>query len=239
VGMVGLLVLMGVRPNLGSVAGVNNRPLDAVLGAVVRNDGTVDYPAVRGRIGTIDEWIDSVPVTAMDNLPREVQLATYINLYNATLIKAVAGRYKPGYSVQDNDRAIFREPLVKLADRRVSLDELENEIIRGRFKEPRVLAALVRGTKSSPKLVNRAWDPDNLDPLLDARMSEFLNDPQRNPIDRENKVLKLAKVFERYAEDFGGKDQLARQVDRWVEPDVANWQVEFVEEDWTLNDGGK
>jgi len=41
-------------------------------------------------------------------LPRNEQLAFYINLYNATMIKAIIDRYHPGYSPGDEDTPCSR-----------------------------------------------------------------------------------------------------------------------------------
>jgi len=47
----------------------------------------------------------------VSRLPHNEQLAFYINVHNATMIRAIIERYHPGYSTADNDFAVFKEPL--------------------------------------------------------------------------------------------------------------------------------
>jgi hypothetical protein len=172
----------------------------------------------------------------VEKLPRDEQLAHYINLYNATMLHAVAGRMRDGYTVAERDFAIFKEPLVRLAGgKTVSLDHLEHEIIRKQFKDPRIHVALVCAARSCPPLLNRAYRGNDLDQVLDANMKRFVTDASRNQIDETKRELRLSKIFEWFADDFGGKDAVPAYVARYCGKDVAAYRVSYVEYDWTLN----
>jgi hypothetical protein len=58
----------------------------------------------------------------------------------------------------------------------------------------------------------------------------------RNPIDLRRRELKLSKIFEWYADDFGGKGGVAAYVDKYHPADVGKFKVSFVEYSWELND---
>ena len=66
-------------------------------------------------------------------------------------------------------------------------------------------------------------------------MRQFLNDPKRNEIDARGRSLRLSRIFEWYADDFGGKDALAGYADRYVTADVGRSKVEFLDYSWQLN----
>ena len=81
-----------------------------------------------------------------------------------------------------------------------------------------------------------AYEPDDLDETLDEQMKRFVNDPQRNTIDRPARKLRLSKLFEEHAADFDGKSALAAYVSKFVEGDsVEGYGVEFRDSDQSLN----
>ena len=211
---------------------------DAILRERVTADGLVDYATIKqgddaARIGQYRNELERIDVA---KLPRDEQLAHYINLYNATVLQAVADRMRDGYTVAERDFALFKEPLVRVGgDKPVSLDHVEHEIIRKKFKDPRVHVALVCAARSCPPLLNRAYRAADLDQVLDANMKRFVTDESRNQIDHDKRELRLSKVFEWFADDFGGKDAIAAYVGKYAGRDVRGYRVTFLEYDWSLN----
>lgn len=124
---------------------------------------------------------------------------------------------------------------MRVGGRVMSLNELEHDVIRPTFKDPRIHVALVCAARSCPQILPRAYRADDLAAVLEGNMRRFVNDPIRNPIDAANKKLRLSKIFDWYADDFGGKEKVAAYVDKYHPEDVADWPVEFVEYDWSLN----
>ena len=94
-------------------AGVH-APWDAILSVQVV-DGLVRYPQIKAHHAEeLKAYLDSLAGVRVDELPRDEQLAFYINLYNATMIQAVIDRYKPGYSPAEGDYRVFKEQLVRV-----------------------------------------------------------------------------------------------------------------------------
>lgn len=214
---------------------VDHSALDRVLREVVR-DELVDYRAIRdAHLGALDGYLERMAAVAADALPRDAQLAYYINVYNATVLREVARRYEPGYAVSRDSFALFDAPLVRLARGAVSLNALEHEIVRPGFEEPRIHVALVCAARSCPPLLPRTYRAADLDALLERGMRRFVNDPSRNEIDVERRTLRLSRLFDWYAEDFGGPQGRVAYVDRYADEDVAGFDVGFLEYDWSLN----
>jgi hypothetical protein len=219
----------------GTAAGDAQEPYAGVLRAVVR-DGGVDYARLGERHrAALDGYLDRLAEVALAGLSRDERLALYIDAYNATVLVEVARRFTPGYSVSLDDYRLFDEPLVRLDGRTLSLDALEHEVIRKEFGEPRVHAALVCAARSCPALAARPYSADGLDAALEAAMLRFLNDPRRNRVVVPQRTLELSRVFEWYAEDFGGVAALPAFVDRYVEGDVSGFRVTFLDYSWELN----
>lgn len=211
--------------------------LDRTLRATVR-DGLVDYLTLRfeHRSG-LTTFLDAAATFDPDRLPDESRrLAYLVDLYNATVLDQVCRRLRAGYSVSEGDFALFHEPVVRVAGRRLSLDELEHGWIRKRFAEPRVHFALVCAARSCPPLASFAYQTvDDLDAVLEERMRRFLRDERFNRIDRDARRLRLSRIFDWYAEDFGGREGIAAFVGRALGEDFGGYEVDFLPYEWSLN----
>ena len=95
--------------------------------------------------------------------------------------------------------------------------------------------ALVCGARSCPPLLNRAYRAEDLDKVLDENMKRFVNDAARNQIDEEKRELRLSKIFDWYAADFGGKDAVPAYLARYAGKDLTGYRVSYLEYDWKLN----
>lgn len=236
-----LLILSALFTALGAPTNAHAQSdpadlLDRILADSVRNE-RVDYSLIKSKYAAdLKAFLDEAAKLDPAQLSAQQRLAHYINLYNATMIQAVIDRYREGYSPAEKEYAIFKEPLVRLKGKTISLNELENGIIRPEFKDPRVHAALVCAARSCPPLLPRAYRAEDLDKVLDANMRRFVSDPARNPIDLPKKQLKLSQIFDWYAEDFGGKGSIAAYVSKYLGRDVSGFEVSFVDYSWELND---
>lgn len=225
------------EPVVQRMVAFDHAPFDAILRATVR-DERVDYAAVRAEhIGALRDYLDRLAAFDPQLVPPRDRLALYVNLYNATMIAEVVERLATdeAWTAAADEFAVFGQPLVRIGGGRMSLNELENDVVRKEFDDPRIHVALVCGAVSCPPLLQRAYVPADLDETLEENMRRFLTDGRRNRIDREAKRLELSKIFEWYADDFGGAEKVAEYVDRWVEGDVGRFEVGFMEYDWSLN----
>ncbi len=221
-------------PAAGSARGFDHSAFDRLLRANVR-DGRVDYLAIRERSwGDLNHYLDQVAATDTGALSRDEQLALEINLYNATMIRAVIERYRAGWSPAESGFAVFREPRVRLGGRALSLDALENQLIRPGFQDPRVHAALVCAARSCPPILPRAYRAEDLDSTLEENMARFVADTTRNRVDPGARRLMLSAVFKWYAADFGPAGPAA-YFDRFHPAAVADYRVSYLDYDWTLN----
>lgn len=209
---------------------------DAMLKRHVR-DELVDYSAWRAGADrpALQSYLDKLAGVDVESFGRSEQLAFYINLYNATMVAAILERQSDAYSTSDDEFGVFDEKLVRLGDRRVSLNHLEHEIVRKTFKEPRIHVALVCGARSCPPLLPRAYRAKDLDEVLEANMRAFITGGTRNAIDGEK--LELSKLFEWYADDFGGAAAVPDYVQRYAPAgvEVKGKPVSFLDYSWTLN----
>lgn len=223
-------------PDEVTAQGVDHNLFDQVLKGNVR-DERVDYQAIhKHHAATLDKYLDQIAAADFSKMSREEKLTTYINLYNATVIRTVIHRYHARYTVAENSFKVFDEKLVRLRSGKVSLNHLEHKIIRKQFDEPRIHVALVCAAESCPPLLEKAYRADSLDKTLEAKMKAFVNDSSRNTVDVRGRKLKLSQIFNWFAEDFGGKSNVPNYVDKYHEASTSRYSLSFREYSWKLND---
>jgi len=151
------------------------------------------------------------------------------------MIRAMVERFKADYSPSESLYRVFKEKIVRVNHRAITLDHLEHKIIRPTFKDPRVHAALVCAARSCPPILNHAYVADRLDEALDKKMRDFVNDQTRNQIESSKRTLHLSKIFDWYADDFGGKAKLAEYISAYAGAGVDGYRVKFMDYSWMLN----
>lgn len=224
----------GARAAAAAAPRVDYAALDSVLAAHVRADG-VDYRGLRERsLPTLVRQLDALARVDAAALPRRERDAYEINLYNATMLRAVCERLAADWTPAADDFAVFKATLVRLKGRTVSLNQLENDMIRPRMKDPRVHAALNCAARSCPPLAATAFRAATLDSMLEARMTGFVADRRRNQVDAAARRMRLSRIFDWYAADFGGAAAVPAYVAKRLSLPGTGWSVSFLEYDWTL-----
>ncbi len=206
-------------------------------------DGVVNYRGFKNEEKRLDEYLKVLEGTDTGKLPRNEQLAFYINAYNATTVKFILSAYPGVKSIRDLggrifDRA-FSKKIVRIEGKTISLDDLEHGIIRPRFKEPRVHFAVNCASKSCPPLIPEPYQARILDQQLDDSTRAFLNDAEQNRL--EGKRLYVSKIFKWFAEDFN--DDVVGFFLRFADAEIKakltaykdKIKVKYLDYDWSLN----
>lgn len=97
------------------------------------------------------------------------------------------------------------------------LDEIEHEIIRPHYQEPRIHFALVCAALGCPALRAEAYTGARLDEQLDEQAHFFLMEsPEKNRVDVDKRRVHLSPIFDWYEEDFGEDEaELGRYIARF------------------------
>lgn len=245
------LIAQDVKPS--STFDHTHAAWSAILAAHVA-DGRVDYKALAKdpkALGAYVNGLESVKPAEYAKWKREEQLAFWINAYNAYTMKRVLVSY-PFEKVNElgeekkgpwEERTIRLGALVpSLESELLSLNDLENKILRPTFKDPRVHAAINCAAESCPPLRQEAYTADKLDKQLDEQVKAWLGNPRLNVFDAAKKELKLSSLFDWYAKDFVDD---SGSVEAWIGKRVgkdAKWisqpdtKKSFLEYSWKLND---
>lgn len=215
---------------------------DRLLKAHVTVDGRVDYDAF-ARAPEFPAYLDRLARAAPETLSRDEQLAFWINAYNAYTIDLVNAR-RERKSIRNIEKAAggpWKLDVVRAGGRTTSLDFVEHEIVRKRFREPRIHFALVCAARSCPPLRREAYTGSRLDSQLEEQARVFIaRSPEKNRIDVAAGVAHLSPIFVWFREDFG--PDLGKFLARYVDDPAARALLEsgkfkIVETpyDWSVN----
>ena len=129
---------------------------------------------------------------------KDDKLAYYLNAYNAWMLKKAIDAY-PVSSLLETDSEIYKREDIVVGGKKMSLDYLENQIIRKEFPDARIHFALNCASGGCPPLHTKILTGDTLDTDLDALTSKFLNGPG---VENAGPSLKVSKLFEWFKVDF-------------------------------------
>jgi hypothetical protein len=177
--------------------------------------------------------------------------AYWANLYNALTLDVVLNAY-PVTSIRNiksrgagfDLKALFgpwRTKLVTVAGRRLSLDDIEHEIMRPTFRDPRVHIAVNCAAVGCPNLWPQAWRAASLNDDLDRAARTYVNHP-RGALVQPDGSLTVSSIYKSYAEDFGGTDTaIIEHLKKYARPEFAaeikpTARLVSHRYDWSLND---
>ena len=204
----------------------------------------VNYKGFKNNEAKLDQYLKVLEGVDTKALSRDEQFAFYINAYNAWTIKLILTGY-PGVKSIKNLGSFFSSPwkkkICRIDGEVISLDRIEHEILRPRFKDPRVHFAINCAARSCPPLRSDPYNGAILDQQLDEMASAFINDPSRNRL--EGSTLYVSKIFDWFEEDFNrdipgffskyAKGDLKEQ----LEVNKEKIKAKYLDYDWSLNGG--
>jgi hypothetical protein len=190
----------------------------------------------------LKHYIKRLSAQPPEALPETARKAYWINAYNALTLDETLDRF-PLKSVNFDE---LKDPKAKdfwnvpasLGGRAVTLNDIENAILRPQFRDPRIHFAINCASNGCPILQPTAFDPSTLDRQLEAAALTFLNDPARGAhFDAQSGTLRASSIFKWYAEDFGDVGEFIVK----YRPDLSGKvkRIEFQPYDWKLNDASE
>jgi Protein of unknown function, DUF547 len=221
-------------------AQMSHRLLNDVLQTSVK-DGFVNYPEIQSdqRFAAYPALLDRVNPLALST--ERDRLAFWINAYNACAIQGILAGYSPKPYI--GWYRFFKTHTYGIGGARLNLSDLEHEILRKQFHEPRIHFAIVCASSSCPKLPSWAYNATQLDRQLDQASRAFINDQTRNHFDRQQRIAYLSKVFDWFEDDFvRSSGSVLQFVAQYVhDADLAReltpgvYRIAYLDYDWSLN----
>ncbi len=216
----------------------NHKPWDEVTSKHVSPTGKVNYKGMKVDLKKIVSYLEHLKNTPpKKDWTKNEKLAYWINLYNASTVYLIVSNYPVSSINKINRGKPFDKKFIKSGTNVYSLNDIENAIIRSKFNDPRIHAALNCAAVSCPKLMSGAYLADKLNAQLNSQTKAWINDATKNKL-TPNKI-QVSKIFEWYAEDFKAGGGVIKFVSKYsikkfiIDPKA---KITYLEYDWALNE---
>jgi hypothetical protein len=215
---------------------------DVLVKKHVSKNGMVDYQGFLKDKKQLQVYLDKLSANKpTSKWSKNEKMAFWINAYNAFTVKLILDNY-PIKSIKDIKRGIpfvnsvWDITFIPMGKEKIDLNYIEHTILRKEFKDPRIHAAINCASFSCPLLRNEAYYASRLDEQLNDAMRKFVNDPQRNQLDKSN--IKISKIFSWFAGDFKvNGSSVVDYLNKYAKKRVqSNAKIDFLEYQWELND---
>jgi hypothetical protein len=189
--------------------------LDHLLKKYVKN-GLVNYRGILSESDAFYRYVTSLGAVSsptVNKWSREQQMAYWINAYNAFTIQAIIERYPirgrslvgiffPRNSILQIS-GIWSRLTFNAGGYNLTLGQIEHDVLRKGFIDPRIHFAIVCASISCPVLRPEAYRFDVLGRQLNEQAIQFVNDTTRGARwDADQKRLYVSKIFKWFKEDF-------------------------------------
>jgi len=165
------------------------------------SDSKVNYDAIKNNPSELDEIIKLIATYELTK-DENTNKAFLINAYNLLVIKGVSVKF-PIKSPLDIP-GFFDKITYTIASKKVTLNDIENKMLRAKYDDARLHFVLVCGANGCPPILPEAYLAKTLDDKLDQQTTKALNNP--NFIKITGDKIQLSQIFEWYKEDFKNKE---------------------------------
>ncbi|WP_422382430.1 DUF547 domain-containing protein [Marinicellulosiphila megalodicopiae] len=177
---------------------------------------------------SLEKYINYLQTIQPATLNQNEQFSYWINTYNAVTVNLILDKY-PVDSIKEirfltSPFGPWDKNIIKVSGEKLSLNDIEHNILRPKFKDPRIHFAVNCASLGCPNLQPIAFTASNIETLLEQSAHEFMNHPRGVLV--QNNQITLSKIFEWYADDFGQN-----------EPDVLNYVAQYYAKPELLKNG--
>lgn len=216
------------------------KPTHAIWNTITQKNvsatGIVNYKNIKLELSKLTDYLAHLKNTPpQTDWTKNEKLAYWINLYNASTVYLIASNYPTKSITKLNGGKPWDKKFVNSGDKVYSLNQIENEIVRPQFKDPRIHAALNCAAVSCPKLLNEALLPATLNAQLDQQARAWVNDVTKNKL-LGNKAA-VSQIFDWYKADF--KEGVVNFLNTYNSTNITvqqNAKITYLEYNWELND---
>ena len=250
----------GDRGDPAKVAATSATPLNyeayaLVLRTYVNSNGLVNYSALQANPQQLKDFVAAIGAVSPNTYAAwsdKEKIAFLINAYNAITLESIIKEQPLKKRIKD----IFGVWNVKshpVVGEPTTLDALEHQILRKKFNEPRIHAALVCAALSCPPLRQEPYTGEKLGAQLDDQVSKWLS-TQGLQIDRAQNRVSISSIFKWFGEDWqkqysaddkfvgSAKERAALNfISNYVSPQdreylaQGNYKLDYLNYDWSLN----
>ena len=234
----------------------NYQNYNNVLQTYVSDRGLVNYQQLQANRQELDRFNQSFAMVSPETYnswSEPEKLAFLINAYNSFTLQSIIDQNPLKKSIRDIS-GVWKRRKFAIAGMEKTLDNIEHDIIREEFNEPRIHMALVCAAMSCPILRNEAYTAEELDAQLDDQTRKFITSSQGFKIDRDQNTVYLSSIFKWFGKDWianyeiknkftGSKKEKAvlNFISQYLNPqdiqylEQGEYKISYLKYDWSLN----
>lgn len=197
--------------------------------------GKVDYKSVRENSETLTSILTLANKVSVTKADAKNYQAFWINAYNLSVIKGIVDNY-PLASPLDKS-GFFDKTTYSLAGKKVTLNTIENELLRGNFKDARFHFVLVCGAIGCPPLIANAYLPATLNVQLEQQTKLALNGDYFIKVNDKKEIVEGSEIMKWYNEDFVQNGMTEIQfINKYRTNKIPeNYKLSYFTYNWKLN----
>jgi hypothetical protein len=201
-------------PNIvdGYIGGdVFNLGLTGLLKEYVNQQGLVNYSKMRRFRLELNEAVEKfakLPPEVYITWSQPEKIAFWINAYNICTLKGIIDNYPikpsrlmllfyPANSVM-HIQGLKNKTYFTIMGIQYTLEEIERDVLLGRFEEPRACFAISYGTMSSAGLRAEPYIGKVLEKQFEEQVRNYFARPDAFRIDETNRTVYLSPIFKMY-----------------------------------------
>lgn len=207
---------------------------NTLLSKNVSSSGKVNYKAFKANKSELDKYLNHLSSNApTGSWSSNEKLAYWINAYNAFTVKLIIDNY-PLKSITDLDKP-WDKKFISIGGKEYSLNDIEHNILRKEFNDPRIHFGIVCASYSCPQLLNKAYTAKSVNALLDIQAKRFINDKTRNVISPTK--AQLSEIFNWFKDDFTKQGSIIDYINKYSAISVnADADISYLKYSWALNE---
>ncbi len=198
---------------------IDHQSWDTILGDYVVDKKGATNRFRYGALSSADKKALKNYITALEKIDprsynRNEQQAYWLNLYNAVTVKIISDNFPVKTFAAIRARNLSSDPLsspvATVSGKALSLNDIENRIIRPIWKDHKVHFGLNCADMSCPGLLPNAFTGKNVKDMLKKSGKTFIN--SQNGVILKNGKLTASSIFNQYKGDFARDDKALLKV---------------------------
>jgi hypothetical protein len=200
----------------------------------VKNGG-VAYEAIKSDPSKLNSLLKIAKETVVNEKNNSEYKAFWINAYNLSVIKGIVEHYPTKSPLNIN--VFFEGITYQLAGKIVTLNEIENKLLRAKFNDARLHFVLVCGAISCPPIIDEAYKPNSIEEQLEKQTKLALNGTYFIKVDTKKKTVSGSEILKWYKEDFtqNGTSEIDF-INKYREQKIpSNFKLKYYTYNWNIN----
>lgn len=200
------------------------------------HNGLVHYAAIKNNTALLDSIVLTMSELHTEKLPDIEAKTFWINAYNIFVIKSVVEQYP--ISSPNNIKGFFDVKKHRIGRLSITLNQLENDLLRKKFPDARLHFALVCAAVDCPPLFNEAYTPEQLPEQLTRQTQKALNNDSFIRVDTVNKKVGISEIFSWYETDFKQEaPTFLSYINKYRNVQIpSDYSVYFYPYNWAINE---